>query len=169
MLSTANEIFQILIMGRVTHYKVFKFWGTSQIWKPNNALPYTMLLAFDAKFHFWRSSSVRFCFIRTIARIEEMIVNTPQLTISGCWCCDIFVLINQLAIRSLAPPLCVFSRQQIFTNDNFVLSRRFSGNNGNFVKYFGKNAPVKFYVMFIMQPENLSLYPELRSLSLQKN
>ena len=56
-----------------------------------------------------------------------------------------------------------------FTNDDFVLSRRFSGNNGNFVKYFGKNAPVKFYVMFIMQPENLSLYPELRSLSLQKN
>lgn len=56
-----------------------------------------------------------------------------------------------------------------FTNDDFVLSRRFSGNNGNFVKYFGKNAPVKFYVMLIMQPENLSLYPELRSLSLQKN
>jgi hypothetical protein len=41
-----------------------------------------------------------------------------------------------------------------FTNDDFVLSRRFSGNNGKFVKYFGKNAPVKFYVMFIMQPEN---------------
>jgi hypothetical protein len=56
-----------------------------------------------------------------------------------------------------------------FTNDDFVLSKRFSGNNGNFVKYFGKNAPVKFYVMLIMQPENLSLYPELRSLSLQKN
>jgi hypothetical protein len=56
-----------------------------------------------------------------------------------------------------------------FTNDDFVLSRKFSGKFGNFVKYFGKNTPVKFYVMFIMQPENLSLYPELRSLSLQKN
>ena len=55
-----------------------------------------------------------------------------------------------------------------FTNDDFVLSRRFSGKFGNFVKYFEKNAPVKFYVMFIMQPENLSLYPELRSFSLQK-
>ena len=56
-----------------------------------------------------------------------------------------------------------------FANDDFVLSRRFSGQFGNFVKYFGKNAPVKFYVMFTMQPENQSLYPELRSLSLQKN
>ena len=56
-----------------------------------------------------------------------------------------------------------------FTNDDFVLSKRFSGQFGKFVKYFGKNAPVKFYVMLIMQPENLSLYPELRSLSLQKN
>ena len=55
-----------------------------------------------------------------------------------------------------------------FTNDNFVLSRRFSGIYGNFVKYFGKNTPIMYYVMLIMQPENLSLYPELRSLSLQK-
>ena len=55
-----------------------------------------------------------------------------------------------------------------FTNDNFVLSRRFSGIYGNFVKYFGKDTPIMYYVMLIMQPENLSLYPELRSLSLQK-
>jgi hypothetical protein len=55
-----------------------------------------------------------------------------------------------------------------FTNDNFVLSRRFSGIYGNFVKYFGNNTPIIYYVMLIMQPENLSLYPELRSLSLQK-
>ena len=55
-----------------------------------------------------------------------------------------------------------------FTNDDFVLSRRFSGIYGNFVKYFGKDTPIMYYVMLIMQPENLSLYPELRSLSLQK-
>jgi hypothetical protein len=45
-----------------------------------------------------------------------------------------------------------------FTNDNFVLSRRFSGIYGNFVKYFGKNTPIIYYVMLIMQPENLSLF-----------
>ena len=54
-----------------------------------------------------------------------------------------------------------------FTKDHFALSRRFSGIHGNFVKYFGRATPVEYYVMFILQPENLSLYPELRPSSLQ--
>ena len=56
-----------------------------------------------------------------------------------------------------------------FTTDHFALSRRFSGKYGNFVKYFGNGTTsVEYYVMIIMQPENLSLYPELRPMHLQK-
>jgi hypothetical protein len=56
-----------------------------------------------------------------------------------------------------------------FTGDHFALSKRFSGVNGKFVKYFGNSSALAYYVMLIMQPENLSLYPDFRPLSLQKH
>jgi hypothetical protein len=56
-----------------------------------------------------------------------------------------------------------------FTADHFALSKRFSGVYRNFVKYFEKSSALAYYVMLIMQPENLSLYPDFRPLFLQKN
>jgi hypothetical protein len=55
-----------------------------------------------------------------------------------------------------------------FTEEHYALSRRFSGKYGKFVRYFGKNAEIKYYVMIIMQPENLSLFPDLRPMLLQR-
>ena len=55
-----------------------------------------------------------------------------------------------------------------FTEEHYALSRRFSGKYGKFVRYFGKNAEVKYYVMIIMQPENISLFPDLRPMLLQR-